>query len=149
MGNGSHDTLKGGSGNDWLHGGGGNDLLSGNGNRDTLIGGNGNDTLNGDGGRDVLRGGNGSDVLSGGLGRDILVGGAGNDWFVLSANHGHDKIRDFEDGVDLLSLDGFSFAQLTIAQNDADVSIRVTTSGEVLATLENIEATLITEADFV
>jgi Ca2+-binding RTX toxin-like protein len=53
----------------------------GDGTNETVIGGSFADTLNGAGGDDVLRGAAGGDILSGGDGADVLDGGAGADQF--------------------------------------------------------------------
>ena len=97
--------------------------------RDTLVGNNDANTLIGGRGDDALHGGEGNDVLAGHADNDTLSGGVGADTFVFtSANHygmkdGHDKIMDFEIGVDMLefrtagwggtaeSLDDLEFSQ--------------------------------------
>ena len=96
------------------------------------------DKLYGGAGEDILKGGAGDDLLDGGVGRDILSGeggdddfnGAsynnggtnGSDTFVTRAGDGGsseataDVITDFEDGTDLIGLDGLTFGNLTIIQ---------------------------------
>lgn len=98
------DRLSGGRGRNALDGQGGNDLLSGGGGRDTLVGGAGDDTLMGGFGADQLNGGAGDDRLSGGVGADLLSGGMGADTFVFAAPSGHDRITDFDIGVDQIQL---------------------------------------------
>lgn len=105
------DALRGGLGNDFMDGGGGNDNLRGGRGGDTLIGGDGDDELFGEMGADRLIGGAGDDVLNGGIG-----GGAYDiapDTFVFGTREqgfgGFNRIRDFEDGRDVLDLTGFGF----------------------------------------
>ena len=119
-----NDFLYGGSSNDVLDGGTGDDRLRGNLNNDTLNGGEGidllfgggqNDTLNGDTGNDNLRGENGNDILDGGSGDDVLFGnGLGNtgdaDIFVFKTGNEIDRIRDWEDGTDMIDLTSYGFA---------------------------------------
>ena len=144
------NTLIGLSGNDTLTGKDGDDVLTGNDGNDTLRGDSGNDILNGNGDADVLFGGEGDDILTGGGGDDALVGGAGSDEFVLFEGEGNDQIKDFQDGVDFLSLvGGLTFGALTISQNGGDTLIQVTATSQTIATLQDIDATLISGADFI
>ncbi len=152
-GNGNN-TLNGTSGRDELNGENGTDILNGGNGNDTLIGGNGNDTLNGGISNDILVGDNGDDLLNGGQGNDTLTGGRGSDRFVLAAGAGIDTITDFKDGEDQLALSGtLSFGEVTIAQgtdtNTANTFISVTSSNELLAILNCVNASAITVADFV
>ncbi len=78
-GNGSANTLTGGSDPDLINALGGNDLVNAGGGNDTVYGGTGADTLNGQDGDDLLYGEDGNDRLYGGAGRDTLFGGAGTD----------------------------------------------------------------------
>lgn len=144
------DTLSGTSGRDELNGDHSDDILNGGNGNDTLNGGNGNDTLLGQVSNDTLIGGNGDDLLDGGQGQDTLNGGRGSDRFVLTAGAGTDTIPDFQDGTDLLALaGGLTFGQLTITSNATDTLIRVTTTNELLATLNGIPTNTITATDFV
>ncbi len=97
------DTLTGGDGNDLLRGGTGDDRLSGSKGQDLLKGGDGADVLRGGNGDDRLSGGDGADDLRGQDGDDLLTGGAGADTFVFE--DGNDRIADFEDGLDRISID--------------------------------------------
>ena len=121
-----NDTLFGEEGNDWLNGGLGDDLIGGGEGNDVLTGFSGNDTLVGNEGNDRLRAGPGDDGLVGGPGNDTLQGASGNDSlngsegddsfygnagadvFVFSLANGHDTIRDFTDGEDLIDLTRFN-----------------------------------------
>nr|WP_047168727.1 family 16 glycosylhydrolase [Sphingomonas sp. Y57] len=106
-GNGS-DRINGGADDDSIRGGEGNDSINGNLGNDRVGGGIGNDYLRGGQGNDTLDGGDGNDILSGDLGVDLLTGGAGVDHFVFagcaSTLAAPDRITDFQDGVDLLSI---------------------------------------------
>jgi Ca2+-binding RTX toxin-like protein len=97
---------------DLVRGGGGDDRLNGAGGDDKLFGGAGDDTLIGGAGRDYLQGDGGNDVLTGGADRDT---------FVFGARSGHDRITDFEDGLDMLRLvgvtDATSFAHLKVSSH--------------------------------
>ena len=89
------------------------------------------------GGQDTIDGGNGSDQLTGGRGRDV---------FVLSTGAGRDIITDFADGADQLSLNnGLEFADLSIVQRNRGTFISA--GNDLLAILENVDASLVTNAD--
>ena len=114
------DWLNGGLGNDLLDGGAGNDVLTGFHGDDTLIGGEGNDRLRAGQGDDVLEGGQGNDTfqgaggddtLNGGEGDDAFYGNAGADVFVFDPANGHDTIRDFTDGEDIIDLSAFGLVE--------------------------------------
>ncbi|MFT4055048.1 MAG: Ig-like domain-containing protein [Novosphingobium sp.] len=127
--------------------------LTGTAGHDLLVGGEGND---------VLSGLAGNDTLIGGAGRDVLTGGDGADLFVLDAPNGQtlsmaDLVTDFQVGTDHLRLPGgISFEDVTVAQGNpgtnggaaTDSLIIHTGSGDVLATLANTEAQLLTQASF-
>ncbi len=116
------DTLTGYDGDNKIVGLAGADKIFGAGGNNTLIGGGGNDKLNGQDGRDSLIGGAGRDVLDGGRGNDILRGNAGPDVFVFGKNSGTDTVKDYQDGTDILRLDGHTggFADLTISKKAGD-----------------------------
>ncbi|MCF6273588.1 MAG: hypothetical protein L3J37_10440 [Rhodobacteraceae bacterium] len=131
VGNGSAGSiLNGGEGDDMLVSGWGSDTLIGGSGYDTLIGGMGDDTLFGKKGRDTLDGGEGNDMVDGGAGSDLLTGGIGNDVFVFRASEiGRDHITDFEDGIDLIRIEGLSsFADLTLTAKDGNTWI---TAGDI------------------
>ena len=102
-GTGSRDLIVGDASANSIRGGGGNDFLGGLGGADVLLGGDGIDNL---------FGGSGNDKLAGGAGQDRLTGGAGTDEFVFAAGEGSllqataDRINDFEDGVDKITITG-------------------------------------------
>jgi 2',3'-cyclic-nucleotide 2'-phosphodiesterase (5'-nucleotidase family) len=160
--NNSNDVINGLGGNDSIYGLGGDDILRGDAGNDVLVGGNGNDTLAGgagndrllgDGGNDQLSGGDGDDLLNGGEGQNTLIGGAGVDTFILGFR-GTNRIRDFVDRQDRLQLGfGLFFEGLRISQGTgtdaSNTFIRQGRSNEILAILENVQASTITRSDFV
>jgi hypothetical protein len=75
-GNGTADTLIGGSGADTLVCGSGND---------SVVAGSGANVLEGGSGKDTLVGGRGDDVLNGGTGKSKIIGGAGSDTVVSNS----------------------------------------------------------------
>ena len=141
-------------------------------NQDTLIGGAGNDTLDaalGSGGNwlfgqegddllkagsnDILVGGAGNDRMFVGSGRAVLVGGAGADAFWIIDGELPSQVnvvRDFQQGTDVLGLRGLTPEELfsvTLSQlNPTDTLVRV--SGENVAILRDVQASLLTEDDF-
>jgi Ca2+-binding RTX toxin-like protein len=141
-----NDVLLGEFGNDFLFGEVGNDLLFGDDGNDQLYGGDGLDELYGGIGADSLYGGNDNDILWGEDGNDILNGGNGNDIFVIVRGSA-DIVQDFQDGFDRIGLGGgLLFSQLTISSLGTNTLIR--SSGQILATLQNVSSTLITSTDF-
>jgi Ca2+-binding RTX toxin-like protein len=134
MGN---DTLWAGNGDDLLIGGEGNDELAGWNDNDTLLGGNGHDTLYGE---------NGNDYLDGGGGFNVLNGGSGSDIFVLSTTS-YNHIQDFENGADRIS--GLSFNSVDIYQLGENTLITNSARTVAYAMLANVDASLITAADFI
>ncbi len=120
------NDIFGGSGNDTIIGGGGELNAEGNSGNDTLIGGIGDDTLNGGTGNDILRGDpsgsfiSGNDVLIAGAGNDVLEGGGGADTFVFDRTNGDNRILDFEAGVDVVDLVGFTLGQGSLTTSGGD-----------------------------
>ncbi|MBF2097627.1 MAG: choice-of-anchor I family protein [Gloeomargaritaceae cyanobacterium C42_A2020_066] len=149
-GNNGNDNLLGQEGNDTLNGGGGNDQLDGGAGNDRLEGGNNNDTLVGGAGSDNLLGGSGSDFLVGGQGNDTLTGGSGPDTFVIAAGSGSDLVIDFQDGVDFIGLSGgLTLANLTVSGSMGNTLVRLTSTNELLVTLQGIAPGTVTDSDFV
>ncbi len=150
------DRLYGGRDDDVLFGGAGSDVVSGNRGDDVLDGGEGVDVLRGKDGADLLDGGADTDYLLGGAGRDILNGGPGSDRltgglsvgspdrerdiFVYAdatqGGGGFDRVRDFENGTDLVDLTAFgfeSFAEIEALLRDRPYGLRIAFEyGEVL-----------------
>ena len=58
---------------------------------------------------------------------------------LLWADSGMDTIRDFEPGKDAIALTrGLTSSQLSITQANSDTLIRLTATGQILATLNNV-----------
>lgn len=143
-----NETLQGNTGLDTLLGHKGDDLLRGGGQNDSVLGHGGDDTLLGGRGDDTLKAGAGGDVLEGRGGDDLLAGRPGADTFVFDTNRhtDNDTIGDFENGADLIRLDGpVGFGNLTIDRVGDDTLISWS-NGSVL--LEG-ETGMINEEDFV
>ncbi len=144
-----NDEIFGGDNIDIINGNTGDDVINGNEGDDILRGGQDNDLLRGGQGNDQLLGDLGNDTLLGDLGNDTLIGGDGSDRFVLFPTFGSDTILDFQDGLDLLALDGgLTFNALSITQGSNATLISVASSGELLASLTGIPANLIGINDF-
>ena len=153
-----NDIILGGEGADILRGdlnsrspqngeAGGNDIIFGGSGNDSIGGKAGNDILSGDAGDDLIWGDAGDDILMGVTGNDILVGdnfsgGSGSDLFVFGNGDGTDTILDFEVGIDRIGLvEGeLVFEDLTLTQDGSNTLLGVADSGEVLAVLNNVEA---------
>jgi hypothetical protein len=64
----------------------------------------------------------------------------------LRSGKGDDLINDFQNGQDLIGLaGGLSFAQLAIASSNNNTLISAKDTGELLATLNRIQANLISQ----
>ena len=151
------NVLEGKNGTDNISGYGGNDILGGH--DSSVSSESGNDLLYGGAGNDILYGTAGENKLDGGTGQDNMTGGNGADTFIIRSGDGGsaltdaDIIMDYQDGTDVIGLDGgLSFDDLTIAQgsgsNSSHTTIRITSSGEYLSILQNVSASNISEADF-
>ena len=149
LGSEGNDTLCGQLEDDTLCSGAGDDFLRGNENKDLIDGCEGNDTIYGGEDNDTLVGCVGDDFLSGDLGNDSLIGGLGKDTFVLGVVSAFDIISDFVKGQDFIGLlGGLSFNQLEISQNNNSALIKLKGSGEVIASLTGVNASLIAVNDF-
>ena len=171
-GSASNETLNGDDNANILSGVGGNDSLYGFAGDDTLYAyaedgmdsesassDTNDDSLYGGSGDDHLYGSAGDNVLDGGTGADTIVTGDGYDTIVLTANSGGstlaqaDTIVDFADGSDVFGLDSnLVYADLSIAQGTGNYEnhavIRIGSSGEYLAIVQNTAHTDLTIADF-
>jgi peroxidase len=146
-----HDLIIGFKGKDHLYGKEGDDDLYGGKGNDKLWGQDGDDVLNGEEGNDVLKGGKGADLLIGGNGRDVLEGGWGSDVFVFDFDGKLDKVRDFEDGKDLIGLNGISYDDLYVQEKFGGVLISYDGNRMYLSGLDSAQITaddFITEHDF-
>jgi Ca2+-binding RTX toxin-like protein len=120
--------------------------LNGTKGDDVLNGGRANDTINAKAGDDKIRAGVGDDTLLGGSGNNILTGSDGKDVFVLDPK-GLAVITDFQDGKDLIGLDGLTFKGIDIIQKRSTTFIQ--NGDEVIAKLNGIDAEQLTRGDFV
>lgn len=139
------DLLVGGKGSDLLKGKGGSDILYGNGGDDKLLGNTGADFLFGGSGNDILRGGGGNDQLTGGRGKDKLLGGSGADQFIFDANksNGTDRIKDFEDGLDMIVISKLSgFGDINISQVARGTKITFADTKIVLTGIDQDDVTI-------
>jgi len=148
VGTNRNDIIRGLAGNDQILGLNGNDRLLGQEGADRLAGGDGNDFLLGGAGNDVINGGAGNDRIAGNAGSDRIITGNGRDTIIMGRGEGLDVVTDFTDGFDKIQLTGpLSFGQLTIRQQRNNTLIQVGSTN--LLRLENLNADLITQADFV
>ena len=145
---GGNDIIDGAAGNDRLFAGAGSDTLNGGTGDDTLVGQSGFNRLNGDAGNDLILGGTDQDFINGGMGNDRMSGGLGTDRFIFEADHGVDRIHDFEDGTDLIDLSalGIAFADLTLVQTSLNVEID---TGEGIIIVNNAMVADFDTTDFV
>lgn len=148
------DALDGGAGFDQLAGGEGNDVLDGGQDDDVLNGQTGNDVLLGGLGDDVLQGGDGNDLLQGGLGRDTLFGGQGADTYRWTTAHlgpdQVDRVLDFEQGMDKLSIRGFNYDQAQIVYSGNLAEFDLNQDGQRDLAIQFVGAPVrLTASDFV
>ena len=138
------DELIGNGADNRIQGRGGDDIIDGNDGRDWLFGEAGDDDLNG---------GRGNDILVGGIGNDFLAGRAGRDQFRFNADEfeGTDTIVDFQDGKDLMRIEGATLAELRLSTETGaggDVAIVQLASGTVIR-VEDTHHTDLTASDFI
>lgn len=146
---GGEDLIIGKCGNDKLYGLDGADSIYGNNGRDRLYGGESVDKLFGGKGADKLFGGDGNDLLYGGRGNDILSGGEGSDQFWFGRYAGRDTVTDFEIGQDLIVFSGLGKARtFTDVESIQCGSSAIFKLANNTITLENIDATTLSESDF-
>ena len=127
--------------------------LTGNGLAQSMAGNNGANRIEGLGGHDTLFGHGGSDTLVGGAGDDTLWGGAAADVFLYdAAGSGHDLIRDFADGADLIRFEAASgvddFGDLAVGANGSGWAVITLPDGSTI-TLFGVAAASVDAADFV
>lgn len=104
--------------------------------------------------KDTIIGGDNSEVIEGWRGNDLLTGGGGNDVFRFRDGFGKDIITDFEVGADRIRLNDLSdlfdgFEGLQIVQEGDDTVIRVIGDTKNSITLRDVEASTLTESDFI
>ena len=156
-----NDTVNGDDGDDRVRGNLNNDILNGGNGADILFGGGQNDTLNGDAGDDTLFGDNGKDILYGGAGADTLTGGIGGgtldgltDTFVYkdsaAGGGGFDRVKDFEDSIDLLDLTSFgfgSFADVLAISSNVGSGLKINFGGGDVLFVDNFSLALFDAGD--
>jgi Ca2+-binding RTX toxin-like protein len=144
VGDADSDNIAGGMGDDTIEAGSQDDTVAGDGGNDRLYGNGGDDLMDGGDGDDVVSGRGGDDMLTGGSGTDTLHGGDGDDLYVLQPDQGTDRIMRFSQGEDLIGLaGGLMFDDLTFEGS------AIIADGETLATVDAVDATTLTEFDFV
>ena len=161
---GGADNIRGGSGNDSLYGyvfinpqgvSDGHDILDGGDGDDLLVGGAGDDRLDGGLGRDTLTGegyndSDNSDTYSWGgeSGADTFITRPGSGGLTLNES---DIITDFENGKDIIELQGISYSDLIITQGENDYlnDVIVQHAGEYLLVIQNTQLSSINYLDFV
>lgn len=143
------DTIVGSLGSDSLYGDNLSDTLFGGGGNDSLFGNKGNDQLFGGANNDRLYGGNNNDLLNGDAGADTVFGGAGADDFYFDRGDGKDRYMDFQNNLDTLQLDNFSYLTsvadaLSFAVNqNGDVFFNFGADGTIL--IKNITKAQLTD----
>jgi Ca2+-binding RTX toxin-like protein len=150
----SDDLIKAGAGDDQIYAAeGNNSIYAGLGN-DLIYAGAGNDFILGGAGNDLIYAGDGDNLINGGVGNDIIYSGSGKDVFALRIGDGTDTIHNFQVGKDLIGLsDGLSFDDLSITQgigsnNEFLTLISDANNGDVLASLNWVQANDINSSSF-
>lgn len=94
-----------------------------------------------------MQGMNGKDSLYGQAGNDLLIGGADADRFLIGDNNGADKIKDFQDGLDIIEFFGGN-----ITANDVTVTNKswgtLIDYGSGTVSVTGVSANLIDSNDF-
>ncbi|MFN3361729.1 MAG: Calx-beta domain-containing protein [Pseudanabaenaceae cyanobacterium] len=144
-----NDVISGLEGNDQLDGGAGNDSIAGNQGNDSIFGGAGDDTLYGGQGNDLVIGEAGNDIIGGDAGTNTLTGGVGRDRFILTTA-GTAIITDFFAGDDSLGLSGdLTIDDIEVSQSFANTLVLDRRTGNVLATLNNVNSADLRRQNFV
>ena len=164
-----NDDIAGGYGHDRLWGGKGDDILWGGTGNDRLFGGEGDDKLLSDQGRDHLHGGAGDDLILAGFGADVIFGGKGDDilWgdrdiegqgyvnaprkdrFNFDDESGHDIIKDYQAGKDVLVFHDAKEREDLIVKDSEGGAVITGALDDWSVTLVGVEAGDLTESDFV
>lgn len=145
-----NDTVYGGNGDDRVKGDAGDDIVSGDAGNDSVNGDLGNDMVLGGAGDDTVKGDAGNDTLDGGTGIDIYDGGLGEDVLVFGVDGAFDRVKGFEDGIDLIDISAFGLtgvADLTLTQSGQHLFIDLG-GGDVIR-LDNMSVAQVTDADFI
>lgn len=125
------ENVRGDMGHNFIGGDGVANVLMGIGGDDVIEGRGGNDLLIGDQatrptsssqiGQDRISGGDGNDVIVGDAGDDLLSGGSGADRFEFDVGSGHDRITDFQSGMDSIALfGGLAISAWELRDSDGD-----------------------------
>ena len=122
----------------------------------TFNGGGDDDYLDGRAGRDIINGEDGNDTLLGGTEDDLIRGGDGADRFVLALDiaAGTDTVTDFSVASDDILVvntadgDETTLADLGVSVADSGNHANLIFGGAVVMTLNDIDHTLISDANF-
>jgi len=140
-------------GNNIIRTGSGNNQIQTRNGDDLIYAGAGNDWIQTGAGNDLIYAAEGNNYIDAGTGNNTIFSGSGRDVFVLTAGEGVTDIAQFEVGKDQLALTGgLSYGQLSITQGSNGqeffTQVSVATTGDVLATLDWVQANTLTNASF-
>ena len=158
----SSDIINAGDGDNQIFAAEGNNIIrTGSGNNqiqtrngdDLIYAGAGNDWIQTGAGNDLIYAAEGNNYIDAGTGNNTIFSGSGWDVFVLTGGEGVTDIAQFEVGKDQLALTGgLSYGQLSITQGSNGqeffTQVSVATTGDVLATLDWVQANTLTNASF-
>ncbi|MEM9274933.1 MAG: TIGR03118 family protein [Cyanobacteria bacterium P01_F01_bin.143] len=142
---------------------GDNHIISGDGD-DVILAGSGDDTVHAGAGNNIINVGEGDNLINSVLtlgalplsvGNSTITTGSGADTFEIAPGAGVATITNF-DPSDRFDLKGFkpdfsgviAFSDLTISQEGADTVIQLTGTDDVLAVLQNTDASTVNELNF-
>jgi Ca2+-binding RTX toxin-like protein len=140
-------------GNNIIRTGSGNNQIQTRNGDDLIYAGAGNDWIQTGAGNDLIYAAEGNNYIDAGTGNNTIFSGSGRDVFVLTAGEGVTDIAQFEVGKDQLALTGgLSYGQLSITQGSNGqeffTQVSVATTGDMLATLDWVQANTLTNASF-
>lgn len=145
-----NDTVSGGDGDDRARGGDGDDLVNGDGGNDRADGGLGNDTVFGGTGDDTVKGDAGNDRLDGGAGVDTYDGGLGADVLVFGVDGAAERVKSFEDGIDLMDVSAFGLTTIAgLGMTQVGLNVLIDFGGGDVIRIDNITVAQVTDADFI
>lgn len=115
------------------------------------FGGDDSNQIHGNAGDNVLRGRAGNDKLFGEEGKDRLFGGADGDFFQFATGWDHDRIADFEQGLDLIDVSQWKgmddFTEVFTHAEDGKHGVVITLGGDSL-TIEGVSRAELVAGDF-